>query len=319
MAFGNARGIAVDSAGNVQTGVTIEVRRMVTGFPLAIPIYADSAGDTALDNPFFSADGEFQFYAVGGSYRVTVTKAGFTKQWDDVQVGSAQSIDVDHYAEAGFTWAPESATTTPPTAGCIRFDNADVSLAQHVYVSKDTLGAADATAWLTSLAIADWLLLSTGVGIEVGWPVVGITNHTSWFDIEVDDGAYAGPVGPLPFGDSGFVVVAQQRAGRTTGTTVVKTSAGGVTIGSTDAVLLLNKAAPSSTAVTLPAVATRNGLSLKFADIGGNAGDITFTPDGTEKIMGLSSMIAVSNGQGAGLAASGEIFPSTDIGGWYTK
>lgn len=97
----------------------------------------------------------------------------------------------------------------------------------------------------------------------------------------------------------------------------VITIAGTVVVGATDGVILLNKAAPSSTAITLPAVAGRNRMPLIVADIGGNAGDIVFTPDGTEKIMGLSSMTLVSNGQGAGLAASVTLYPATEISGWF--
>ena len=94
-------------------------------------------------------------------------------------------------------------------------------------------------------------------------------------------------------------------------------TSGSVTIGVSDGLLLLNKGSPGATVVTLPPVSYRNNLALKFADIGGNAGDVTFTPNGSEKIMGLSSMTAVSNGQGAGMAASGTLYPSTDINGWY--
>lgn len=212
MTFGICRGIATDLTGNVVPNVRVEVRRMVPGFPLAAPIYADADGATGLDNYFVSASGEWEFYAVGGLYRVRVftVGGGYDKTWDNVAVGTAQAADVDHYAQAGFTWAPESATTSPPTAGCIRFDNADVSAATHAYISKDTLGGSDATNWLTAFLANDWLLAATGVGIEVGWPVVSITNNTSWFDFEL--GTYAGPAGPLSFGDSGFVSVAREKA-----------------------------------------------------------------------------------------------------------
>lgn len=94
MTFGIARGVAQDAAGNVQTNVWIEVRRMAPGHPLAVPIYADADGATGQDNPFFSSSGEFAFYAVGGLYRVRVYRAGFDKTWDNVPVGTAQAADV---------------------------------------------------------------------------------------------------------------------------------------------------------------------------------------------------------------------------------
>lgn len=311
MTFGIARGAAVDAAGNLQDHVWVEVRRMVPGFPMAVPIYADSAGDTALDNPFMSDTGEFEFYAVGGTYRVHVYKTGWEKTWDDVPVGTAQGSDVDAYASAGFTWAPESATGTPPSTGCIRFDNADVSLAGHIYVSKDTLGNSDVTSWLESLVANDWVLLSTGVGLETGWPIIGVTNNTDWFDIQVTTASYSGPTGPVSFGDSGFVTMAFQKAALSTaGNTVVKTTSGDVTIGNTDGVLILNKGTPEATGVTLPAASGRNGLSLHVADFGGNAGDITFTPHAGDTIMGQSSWIIGSGGFIT-------LRPSTSPAGWY--
>lgn len=215
MTFGVSRGVAQDAAGNVIPNVWIEVRRMVPGFPLAIPLYADADGATGLDNPFFCASGEWEYYKVGGFDRVRVYTAGggYDKTWDNVPVGTAQGADINGYAQAGFTWAPESATSSPPSDGCIRFNNADVSLATHIYFDKDTLGGADATNWLSAMAFQDWLLLSTGLGVEVGWKVTSITSHTSWFDVVVDASTYSGPAGPLSFGDSGFVTASQERKG----------------------------------------------------------------------------------------------------------
>jgi hypothetical protein len=96
-----------------------------------------------------------------------------------------------------------------------------------VYLSKDTLGGSDATPWLTSLSAGDWVLISTGVGIEIGWRVVSIANHTSWFDIAVNAGSYSGPAGPLSLGDSGFVTVSQERSPGAASTVGV-TPAGGI-------------------------------------------------------------------------------------------
>jgi hypothetical protein len=271
MTFGISRGLAVDNAGNVQTNIYVEVRRVAPGYPLAAPIYVDAAGVSTLSNPFYSASGEFEFYAVGGAYRVRVyNAAGYDKTWDNVPVGTAQAIDVDRYAQAGFTWAPESATGTPPTSGCIRFNNADVSAATHVYLSKNTLGNSDVTKWLTAFQVGHWMLLSTGVGTEVGWPITAITNNTSWFDFTIDAANYAGPTGPISFGDSGFVSVSQQRPGQngTNGSsalTVVRVAPtlnvtiasgltsgnvrDGVTIANGDLVLLTGQTAPAENGV----------------------------------------------------------------------
>lgn len=213
MAFGKWRGVAVNDHGDAQQSVWVEVRRQAPGFPIAVPIYGDADGTTTLDNPFMASDGEIEFYAVGGTYRIHMYNgAGFEDTLENEPIGTAQAADVDGYATAGFTWAPESATVAPPSAGCVRFNNADISLATHVYLRKTTLGNSNVSTWLAALAVGDWLLLSTGVGVEVGWPVLSITVQTNHYDIEIDQTNYAGPAGPLSFGDSGFVTVAQQAA-----------------------------------------------------------------------------------------------------------
>ncbi len=101
------------------------------------------------------------------------------------------------------------------------------------------------------------------------------------------------------------------------GTTVVITVDVTIVVAPGDQVIIINKAAPSPTAITLPAVATRNGLGLRIADWGGNAGDVTITPDGAETIMGLPTAVIGSGGQGVGTAAIITLYPSTDMNGWY--
>lgn len=95
---------------------------------------------------------------------------------------------------------------------------------------------------------------------------------------------------------------------------VVKTTAGPFTI-STETYIALNKGSPSTTGVTLPAVATRNGQPLRIVDWAGNAGDITFTPNGVETIEGLATWVLASSG-GAGLGGSITLIPSTTLSGW---
>lgn len=61
---------ATDDDGSAMTGVKIEVRREVSGQPLAT-IYEDRDGSTPLANPFDAEDdGSFGFHAVGGAYQV---------------------------------------------------------------------------------------------------------------------------------------------------------------------------------------------------------------------------------------------------------
>ncbi len=91
-----------------------------------------------------------------------------------------------------------------------------------------------------------------------------------------------------------------------------------VTITSTDQIVAIKKASPSTTAIALPAVSTRGGLALKVFDWAGNAGDMTFTPSGSDKIMGVSSWIVGSGGV-AGLGGALDLYPDTTLGGWVVK
>lgn len=96
----------------------------------------------------------------------------------------------------------------------------------------------------------------------------------------------------------------------------VVTTAGAVTVAAGDGRVVINKAAPSATAITLPSVVSRSGLPLVIADFGGNGGDITITPNGSETVMGLSSATLISNAQGVGTAGSITLYPSTAANGW---
>lgn len=93
-----------------------------------------------------------------------------------------------------------------------------------------------------------------------------------------------------------------------------------VTVGVTDTDILLNLVSAAATTINLPAVASRNGLALRIADIADNAGPIIIAPSGSEKIMGLSASIELlSNGAGSlGLGASITLWPNASLGGWYT-
>jgi len=102
------------------------------------------------------------------------------------------------------------------------------------------------------------------------------------------------------------------------GNTILVTTAGPVSVGSGDGVVLINKGSPSATAISLPATSGRQGLPVQIVDWAGNGGAVTVTPDGGETIMGLSQLTLVSNGQGPGIAASITLYPTAALNGWYT-
>ncbi len=101
-----------------------------------------------------------------------------------------------------------------------------------------------------------------------------------------------------------------------TGNVIKVTAAGTVTVGPSTTAVLIQKASPSPTPINLPSILARSGLPLHVADINGNGGDITLTPDGTEKIMGVAPW-TISSGGVPGLGGSLTINPSTDINGWF--
>lgn len=95
---------------------------------------------------------------------------------------------------------------------------------------------------------------------------------------------------------------------------LILTTAGPFTI-TTETYVALNKGAPSITSIVLPPVADRNRQPLKVVDWAGNAGDITFTPDGAETIEGLATWTLASSG-GPGLGGRIILMPSEDLSGW---
>lgn len=95
---------------------------------------------------------------------------------------------------------------------------------------------------------------------------------------------------------------------------------GNVTVSNTDTLIVMNKSSPAVTAFALPPVASRspNGLPFEVYDWSGKAGDMTFTPNGAETIMGLSSWI-VGSGGAAGTGGSLKLIPSVTLNGWLVK
>lgn len=89
-------------------------------------------------------------------------------------------------------------------------------------------------------------------------------------------------------------------------------------VSSTEVGIAVNRAAPSATAGTLPAVATRNGLPISITDWSTSIVDhtITLTPNGAETIMRQATFPLYSNDS---FRASVMLWPSVALSGWYMR
>lgn len=96
--------------------------------------------------------------------------------------------------------------------------------------------------------------------------------------------------------------------------TVVTTSSAVVVAGT--AAVAVQRAAPSATGLTLPPVATQDGLPLSIIDWSTSVVDhtITLTPNGSETIMRAATWPIYSNAASLG---SLTLYPSTTLNGWY--
>ncbi|WNV09948.1 hypothetical protein [Tardiphaga sp. 709] len=94
----------------------------------------------------------------------------------------------------------------------------------------------------------------------------------------------------------------------------VLTANGAISAGTPAAVI--QKAAPSASAFTLPSVTLQNGIPLTIVDwsTGVTAHTITLTPAGAETIMQAATFTVYSNSAQLG---SVTLYPSTTLNGWY--
>lgn len=75
-----------DSAGNVVTDATVEVRDADTS--ALVSIFSDLAGTTPKSNPFLvDSEGFALFYAAAGLYNITAQRAGLERIYSDVLLG----------------------------------------------------------------------------------------------------------------------------------------------------------------------------------------------------------------------------------------
>ena len=88
------------------------------------------------------------------------------------------------------------------------------------------------------------------------------------------------------------------------------------TISATAGSIAIVRTTPTTTALQLPTVASRNGQPLPIFDWSTISGDhtITITPNWTEKIMLNATLVMVST---TASLASVTLFPSTTLSGWF--
>lgn len=288
MPFARYERTIVDDQGNVITNASVEVRLEAAGAPIATQIYSDYEGASALTNPFTVTDGTVAFHAVGGMYRIRIyNSSGYDKTFRYVPIGTAQGADVDAYAQAGFTWAPESSASAPPSSGCIRFNNADAALATIMYVHATTLSGAAVKSWLTGMASGaktykNRILFATSNSEEASWEVGTVTDNTTYVSIALSN--YVGPTS-IAIGDSGFLTLARSISGADGGVTSVNGATGAI---SAPVLAGSSVGMPSGTASLDPDAddgASLGTALLKWSDIylaagaviNFNNGDVTIT------------------------------------------
>lgn len=133
MALGRWQATIVNDKGDILPGASVEVRREVAGSPLAT-LYSDRDGLTPLGNPLtVGLDGYAAFHAVGGAYRITATKDGFSRTWRYVPVGIGSEQD---RALPGIVFTFDDATAdADPGAGIIRFNNATLASVTQLFIN----------------------------------------------------------------------------------------------------------------------------------------------------------------------------------------
>jgi hypothetical protein len=118
-------------------------------------------------------------------------------------------------------------------------------------------------------------------------------------------------------GNGGFQVVASSKGSSSPGGSglVQVTTSSAVVAAGTPAVAIV-RSAPSTTAITLPSVASQSGLPLSIFDWSTSVTShtITLTPNGSETIMRAATWPMFSNSSNL---ASLTLRPSTALSGWY--
>lgn len=198
------QGTIQDNAGNTQKNASVEVRHEIPGAPLA-NIYADRAGATPLGNPFLADDEGFAaFHALGGAYRITATKGGFSRTWRYVPVGNAQEQDgIASGVRLQFNTATDS---TDPGNGYLKFNNSDLGSVTEIYISDVNFSEFDISAFVDTFD-------DGGIVSNRGLLTIQSANNDGFFVAKITGSVVANgspstyrtlTVTPLAFSDSAF-------------------------------------------------------------------------------------------------------------------
>lgn len=316
----------VDSSGNIVTGLTIEVRRESAGNPLSV-VYSDREGITSLGSTFACADGVIDIFAVGGSYRIRAYKAGYDETFEYQAIGTAQEADIDTLLIPGYLFEFETATSSPPSDGCIRANNADLSVANRIYISAETIAGVDVSARTADMLGRRALITSAVAGEQVSWEVTAVTDHTTWVELALTD-----PVGAtsLPAGRCGFQ---RESAEGPAGADGVLSAAEVILTGASETLLashrgktvLLNRATAMALAVEDAATL---GVDYMVILKNINVGEVTLDPSGSETVDDAATLV-IPGGASCVLTGNGTILrtalkwgfsiPASDVTGGLSQ
>lgn len=193
--------VAFDAMGKPVPRANVYVRRW--GAINAATIYPDVDAATPMANPFQADEfGRARWHASGGLYR-EMTYLGDLENptvLHDVPVGigTAQWIDADLIPEPGHRYTYLTDTSPPPSAGQVRFDNADLSAAETAWVSKTTAGDLDIGPLLLVLDQGEKpdpsVLIVIGQGGTALWAIGTATDEGDYVALELHDYSGSGAI-----------------------------------------------------------------------------------------------------------------------------
>lgn len=280
-----------DAAGNLITasGFHFEVRREdVAGTPKK-PIYSDRAGVVPLSNPADLADGVVAFHAAGGPMSVRVYGPEYDETFHYVAIGTGAEVDADQLLIPGYLFEFEAGTTAPPSDGCIRANNADLSLATRLFIWKSTIAGADISARIVALLNKRVLLTSTNAGEQSSFQVDLVTDQTTYYELVVSlpvgvTSIPAGRVGLQREGSDG----AAGASGLFDGTEVILTGASETLITAYRGKTVICNRATAMALAAQAAATLGSAWAIILKNIG--AGTVTLDPNGAETVDGAATI-----------------------------